>query len=433
MKLGRISILAIATVSTIAVSTLLNVSVSTNKFNVTYPSVVCQPNIPSLSTAISLSSPKTPIRKTGSQSMKFSAAGVRRYALASQSAVIDAGAVTPVVWQVSTGVWAGAVTCSAPVSSQWFVGATGDITSKGSLNLVNSGLGKAVVRVTVFSENGELTPRDIIIRANSYVQLPLPSLAPGSKSIAIHIQPKAGRVNGFVVDARGRGLRALGGDLINPTGDPVKTIQIPAIPQQTGKKAATPHTLRLLVPGNVDAHISAEIRSTDGTFSPTSLDGQVIAHKKVIEIPFDLIMASGKFALHITSDQPILGSVFSKTISQGKGDFVWSTSAPDLTEFTLATTGLAPTLVFTGKSIRLNAEVISTNGVSKVIDVRGQDIATLVLDDRTRAVTFTKISPGTSGAALISSKSGYGYIPLTPGSVLTKSSIPSSNIRVLNP
>jgi len=40
---------------------------------------------------------------------------------------------------------------------------------------------------------------------------------------------------------------------------------------------------------------------------------------------------------------------------------------------------------------------------------------------------------GTSGAALITSKSGYGYIPLNPGGVLTKSSIPASNIRVLNP
>jgi hypothetical protein len=77
--------------------------------------------------------------------------------------------------------------------------------------------------------------------------------------------------------------------------------------------------------------------------------------------------------------------------------------------------------------------VTLTNGNSKEIIVRGQDIATLVLSDKARSVTFTQISPGTSGAALISSKSGYGYIPLTPGSVLTKSSVPSSNIRVLNP
>ena len=77
----------------------------------------------------------------------------------------------------------------------------------------------------------------------------------------------------------------------------------------------------------------------------------------MIEIPLDVTMASGKFALHISSDQPILGSVFSRTLSQGKRDFVWSTSAQDLTDFTLATTGLAPTLVFTGNRIKVDLEL----------------------------------------------------------------------------
>jgi hypothetical protein len=159
----------------------------------------------------------------------------------------------------------------------------------------------------------------------------------------------------------------------------------------------------------------------------------VIAHQKVVEIPLDITMASGKFALHITSDQPILGSVFSPTLSQGKRDFVWSTSAEDLSEFTLATTGLAPTLVFTGNRIKVHLELTFANGKSKKITVSADDIATYVVGNSVRSVTFSQISSGTAGAALISSKSGYGYIPLNPGSVLTKSSVPASNIRALNP
>jgi hypothetical protein len=77
--------------------------------------------------------------------------------------------------------------------------------------------------------------------------------------------------------------------------------------------------------------------------------------------------------------------------------------------------------------------VTQANGNSRTIDVKGTDIATYVLSDSAQSVRFSAISRGTSGAALISSKSGYGYVPLTPGSVLTKSSIPDSNIRVLNP
>ncbi|MTA36171.1 MAG: hypothetical protein F2571_04305 [Actinobacteria bacterium] len=48
-------------------------------------------------------------------------------------------------------------------------------------------------------------------------------------------------------------------------------------------------------------------------------------------------------------------------------------------------------------------------------------------------MTFTKVGKGIYGAGLIATKSGYGYFPLTAGSVLTKSSVPVSNIRVLSP
>lgn len=433
MKNRRVLILAVATAATVFLSNILNFTASTSRFNESYPAVVCPPNISGLTTAISLTSPKTLVRKTGTSSMKTSEVGFRRYAIAAQSAVIEAGPVTPVVWQVRKGVWAGAVPCSAPIASQWFVGAIADITTKGSLNIVNSGLGRALVEITLFNENGELAPRSISLKPNSYASLSLATLAPGSKEIAIHLLTRSGRVNGFLIDERGKGLQALGGDLVNSTGDATKTLQIPAIPQQTGRNSSTPHTLRLLVPGDVDARISAEIRSTDGTFSPVGINGRTIAHKKVVEIPMDITMASGKFALHITSDQPILGSVFSRTLSGGKRDFVWSTGASQLSEFTLATTGLAPTLVFTGKRVKVTLDLTYTNGKSKSVKIDAEDIATFVVSSSVRSVSFSQISTGTSGAALITSKSGYGYIPLNPGSVLTKSSIPASNIRVLNP
>ncbi len=433
MRTERTFFLILATAASLAIGNLLNVTVSTSKFNESYPSVVCPPNLSGLSSAISLSNGKAEIRKTGTKSMKTRSAGISRYAISSQSAVIDSGEVTPVIWQTRKGIWAGAAPCTGPITSQWFVGATADITSKGSLNLVNSGLGKAVITVNVFTENGAITPRDIVVGANSFLNLPLVSLAPGSKKIAIHIKPKSGRVNGFVIDERGRGLKSLGGDLLNSTGDPTKVLQIPAIPQQVNRNVATPHTLRLYVPGAIDARISAEIRSTDGTFSPIGINGKVVPHQKVIEIPMKIKMASGKFALHISSDQPILGSVFTQTVVEGKSDFIWSTSAPDLQKFTLATNGLAPNLVFTGKSIDVTLDLLSSSGKSKRVEIRGEDIAIYAVPASTRSVTFTNISKGTSGAALISSKSGSGYIPLAPGSVLTKSSIPSSNISVLIP
>ena len=433
MKKERSILLAVAITFVLLSSNLLNFTVSTKSFSESYPSTVCPPSIPGLSTAISLTSAEMQLRKTGTNSMKTKTVKVSRYAVTSQSAIIESEEVTPVVWQARKGVWAGSVACSAPATSQWFIGATADITSKGSLNLVNSGLGRALVSVSVFTEKGSLTPQEFIVKANSYENIPLVSLAPGAKRISIHVVPKSGRVNAFLIDERGKGLRALGGDVVNPSSNPEKLLEIPAIPQLNKINLATSHTLRLLVPGEINARISAEIRSSDGTFSPVGINGKVIANQKVIEIPMNIKMDSGIFALIIKSDQPILGSVFSKTLAEGKSDFVWSTSAPKLSDFTLATTGLAPTLVFTGKSVRATLEVVSSKGELRSVIIRGEDIATYKVSASTRSVRFTKIARGVTGAALISSKSGYGYLPLTPGSVLTKSAIPTSNISVLNP
>ena len=429
----RIAPLIAAVASVVLLSNILNLTVSTSRFSESYPAVVCPPNRPGLSTAISLTSTTNLVRKTGTSSMQSTQVGIRRFAVASQSAIIESGRVTPVVWQVRKDVWAGAVPCSSPQLTQWFVGATAGITSKGSLNIVNSGLGRALVDILIYTENGALAPRAISIRANSYIRLSLASLAPGSKRLAIALLPKSGRINGFLIDERGRGLRALGGDLVNSVTAASTHLQIPAIPVQAGPNASTSHTLRLLVPGEVDARISAEIRSTDGTFAPVGINGQVIAHQKVIELPMNIKMEAGSFALHITSDQPILGSVFSPTLVQGKRDFLWSTPAAALTEFTLATTGLSPTLVFTGKRVKLKLDVTYNNGKLKSFNIEEEDIATFALTGSARSVTFKAIAKGVSGAALITSRSGYGYLPLNPGSVPTKSSIPASNIRVLNP
>lgn len=434
MKNQRVLRLLIAVVVVFFFGTVFNLTVSTSRFNESYPAVACPPNLSGLSTAISLDSSKTAVRKTGSRSLAFKSVGIRRYSVASEAAIVDANAVTPIVWQVRTGTWAGAVACGAPISTQWFVGGTGGITSKGSLNLVNSGLGKALVDVTIFDENGAQTPQLISVSANSYSSIPLSTLTPGSKSIAVKVVPRSGRINGFLLDERGKGLRALGGDIVNSVPEPTRDLVIPGIPQEKGKKKqATPHTLRLLVPGAVDARISAEIRSTDGTFAPVDVDGITVKHQKVVSIPLDINMNAGKFALVIKSDQPLLGSVYTNTRALGKSDFIWSTSAAPMRPFTMAVTGLSPALIFTGTKIDVKMDLVSGLGKSRTVRITGSDIATFQVPNNTRSVSFRRISEKTYGAGFITAKSGFGYFPLVSGTQLTKSSIPASNIRVLNP
>lgn len=425
--------LAAAFTAVILFSNVLSFNTKSNRYSESYPAVVCPPNQASQSSVIALTSPKTQLRKTGVATMAFKDSRTRRFAGSTQATVIDAQSITPIMWQVRTGIWAGGLTCLAPVTSQWFVGATADVTSKGTLTLVNSGLGRALVGVTVYTENGVQAEQNFAVKANSFISTQLASLAPGAKSIAIHVVPQTGRINAFLTDERGRGLQALGGDTVNSQESAVKTLVIPAIPQQTGRNTSLPHTLRLLIPGEVGAPINVEIRSTDGTFSPAGIDGKTIPGGKVVDLPLDVLMESGKFALHLTSERPFVASVFTKTQAQGKSDFLWSTPVPALVPGTYASTGLAPLLVFTGGEIAVDIEVTSIKGSKRKVELRGNEIVTYQVSERIRAFTITKSSEKTYGAALITSKSGFGYAPLVTGSVLTRTSIPRSNIRVLIP
>jgi hypothetical protein len=191
--------------------------------------------------------------------------------------------------------------------------------------------------------------------------------------------------------------------------------------------------LRVLIPGEVGAAINVVITSTDGTFSPAGIDGQVIPAGKVVDIPLDVVMESGKFALHLSSERPFVASAFTKTVALGKSDFLWSTGAPTLEKGTYSVTGLAPLLVFTGEQISVDLELTTIKGKKQEISVRGDGIATYQISDRIRSFTIGSHSEQTYGAALLSSKSGSGYAPLVIGSVLTRTSIPRSNIRVLIP
>jgi hypothetical protein len=225
----------------------------------------------------------------------------------------------------------------------------------------------------------------------------------------------------------------LGGDTVNSIETPAKSLVIPAIPQQTGRNTSLPHTLRILFPGEVGATINVEIASTDGTFSPTGIDGKLIPAGKVVDIPLNVVMKSGKFALRLNAERPFVASVFTKTVALGKSDFLWSTAAPELIDSIYSITGMTPLLVFSGEKIAVELELTSIKGKKQKISVRGDEIATYQIPDRVRSFEISKSSQKTYGAALITSKSGFGYAPLLPGSALTRTSIPRSNIRVLIP
>ena len=434
MKLIRpLNFLAVL-LSVVGISSLLSVAVTTKSFSESYPVVVCPPTLDGLGSQISFSSKKTLFQRLQNRTSETAQVKVLRLPVNKDSLIVTSEEVTPVVWQSRSGSWAGGALCMGPASSQWFVGGTADVTTRGRLIIVNSGLSDAVVDVESFTENGKQPLRTVNVSSKNYIVVPIDSLAPGDKTLTVHVVPRSGRINAFMIDEQGKGLKALGGDLVNPAAVASKTLVIPAIPNQSSRNTpALPHTLRVLAPGDVDASITVEVLSGDGVFVPVGLNSQSVSAGIVTEFKLDPNITSNVMAVRISSTEPIVAAVKSTAVVQGKKDFVWSTAAPELVPLTMAITGLDPLVSFVGESINVSLDVTLTNGKVVQEKVAGADIANWRVPTNARSFTITKVGAGTFAGALVSSINGYGYFPIAAGSLLTKIEVPDSNIRVLNP
>jgi hypothetical protein len=429
MKLKRFLIVGISLALLLASSNALSSSISRQQFSMSYPSVVCPSTLKGLASQVSVGSRSTKIHRVGSTSAKFVKSKALRFPIPTDPILVDAQGTTPVVWQSRQGSWAGGSICSSPAASQWFVGGSADITARGKLILVNSGLSESVADVNVWSGTSPVNSKAVSVKANSYELLGLDTLAPGESSIVIKVVSRSGRLNAFVVDERGKGLRTLGGDLVSPGVSPAKQLFIPAIPLQPKVKNAPAQQLRLLAPGDADANVSVEVISGDGRFTPVGFDNITVKKGQVMNFPLSPSLASFVYGVRINSDEPIVAGVYANV---GK-DFVWSSSVPALTPFTIAMTGMSPLLVFVGDDIKVELELSVAGGKKVSKSIQGNDIAFWRVPDNARNLSFIRVSANTYASALQASVNGFGSIPLLAGSVLTKSAIPTANIRVLNP
>ena len=407
-----------------------------SNYSESYPVVVCPPTLNGLSSQISISSRKTQYQRLENRSSKTLPFKALRFPVSKDSLVITAEGTTPLIWQSRAGSWAGGTLCSGPNASAWFVGGTANVTSRGRLMLVNSGLSDAIVDIQSYTENAKQPIKSVNLKSKSFMQISLDSLAPGDKALAVQVVPRSGRVNAFMIDEQGAGLKALGGDFVNSYPNASKEIVIPAIPNQPpkkGQKSSASHTLRILTPGDVNTTFTLEVLSADGSFVPVGMSSRSIDAGVVSEFSLEPKISANAFAVRITSAEPIVASVASSVVISGKKDFVWSTATPPLAPMSIAVTGLSPLIAFAGDSIsvKVQAKLINGKTVSKVI--RGSDSATWRVPENSRSITIISSSKGVFAGALIASSNGYGFIPIQNGSALTRVEVPNSNIRVLNP
>ena len=433
MKFKKGAILAAVIVVVLLATNLFEANTNSRKYSKSFPAVVCPPNPAGVTTVTSVSSKEIPFYRIGNKSTKFADIKTLRYSSVSDPILLQTEGLTPVSFQSRKGVWAGSVLCTAPVTSQWFVGGTSDVSSKGVVYIVNSGLSVSIVDVFTWSENGEQSVRTLTLKANSSVAVKLDSLAPGDSEIVVKVVARSGRVNSFLIDERVKGLQKLGGDSVNSIPGPARKFVITGIPQQLVKKKAPTHYLRLFVPGIADANFTLELLSSDGRFIPTGFNERKLVSGKVVELKLKPEVAKGAFAIKLTSDQPLLAAIRSRANSNGNSDFVWTTPSPALAPLQIAVGGISPRIIFAGDAIAIDVRVSFAKGKIKEESITGSDLVTWQVPDKAIAITVLNAGIDNYAGALIAAKSGYAFFPIASGAELTKVAIPSSNIRVLNP
>ena len=433
MKFQKGAILTGVIALVLLATNLFDANTSARQYSKSYPAVVCPPNPAGVTTATSVASKKTPFYRIGNKSTKLINIKTLRYSSVSDPILLQSEGITPVSFQSRTGVWAGSVLCTAPVTSQWFVGGTSDVSSKGVIYLVNSGLSVSIADVFTWSENGEQAVKTISLKANSSSTIKLDSLAPGDSKIVVKVVARSGRVNSFLIDERVTGLKKLGGDSVNSIASPARKFVITGIPQQLVNKKAPNHYLRLFVPGVADANFTLELLSSNGRFIPTGFNERKLASGKVVEFKLKPEVSKGAFAVKLTSDQPLLAAIRSRATSNGNSDFVWSTPSPALAPMQIAVGGILPKFVFAGDSIAVDLRVEFSSGKIKEQSITGSDLVSWQVPNNATAITVLRAGIDNYAGALIAARSGYAFFPIASGAELTKAAIPSSNIRVLNP
>jgi hypothetical protein len=432
MKIRRGLLIVGIILISLTVSNYLTTDSTVIKFSESYPAVVCPPTDSNVNAYVSIAAKNVPFRKISGKSAALSPIKTIQYSITKDAILLDQGQVSSLTWQSLPGVWGGSTLCRAPQGDQWFVGGSADVTGKGRLYVVNSGLSDATVDVQVWSETGPQSGKVFTVLANSSARIPLDLLVTGASRLAIRVTARSGRVNAFLIDERVSGLKTLGGDAVNSVDFPRTDLVLSGIPRQVTKGKGGPHILRILVPGNTDANIRVDSISKDGVFVPVGLDGMVVPHGKVVDIALSPTIAYSAFSLRIRSDQPIVAGVYTPVRMRDHQDFVWNSASPQLVPMTMAISGLSPTLVFTGNIIDLVVTSYLTKGGTKTTHLMGSDSVIWKVPDTARTITISNIKSEVAGGGLITSSSGVGAFPLAIGSTLAKIAVPLSDIAVIN-
>jgi hypothetical protein len=403
----------------------------------TYPATVCPAVGNKVPSVASLTNSKIQRRLINGISKTLNAGKNTLIALNNDALLVEGNPGTALTF-VNSG-WKSVVPCSVSNGEQWFVGGSGALTSKSFLYIVNSGFSDSSVELQIYTPNGLIEPKSVVIAQNSTKKISVDTLIPGEDSIVIGVKTLSGRVSSYLLDERKKGLKSLGADFVAPVANANKKVTIAGISGLAGKQISNSnsvaHTLRLLIPGTIDANIDVTINSNDGNFIPEGLAQFNIKNQRVLDIPLTFAPVNQPFSLIIDSDQPVLASVLSEFTFGKSKEIAWATGADELSKWSVNFSGSKPVLSFSGNKINVLISATTINGKKIDKKITGTDFLLWKAPSGLNRLQITAHGKGITGGVIFFPEVGSigsSYIPMNNGANLETASEPISDASVIS-
>ena len=355
--------------------------------------------------------------------------------LADKSLVVTGESAAPLVMAMKSGTWLALSQCGTSTGELWFVGGSADVSSLGYLQFSNENLGKAIIDVELWSEEGSEPTRTLTIPARSTKNYSLTTFMPGKKLTTFHIVSRSGLVSASLLDERRKGLQNLGADFVAPAAPPSKSVVVAGIPGPKFIKNSkfASQRLRVFVPGESDALVKLTYLSSSGVFSPVGLDSVRVPARKVVEIDLSNLPREKIFSLEVQASEPIVATVITRGNFSGRQEIVSSSSSLPTNGQSIVLPEQSGYLVFVSKATQAKFNVIGSGAKRSSITQKIDQIGIWKVPDTARMLTFTSHTAPMYLGFLTANSSGVAGAGLSPTEVKELTQLPELDSRLYIP
>ena len=250
-----------------------------------------------------------------------------------------------------------AAPCTAPSTSQWFVGVGAESTNRTELVLSNPDDTQAEVDLRFFGQTGRVVvpgSPGLIVPAHASRTVSLESLVAQAGPLSVWVRATSGRVSAMARDLRSVGLTPAGTDWHPASMGPRQSLVIPGVPEGAGARQ-----LLVVNPDTNPAQVSIAVMGSSGSFAPVGANQVTVPPESTATVPLDPGLAGQGAGISLSADRPVSATVVST--SAGKDEDTGAAALPDI-------------------AVQPATQPLSQNGVSPIAAVTGAD-GTLMLSN----------------------------------------------------